>query len=172
MQEFKDYVIIIVGCATTLSLSFGIYYQRKSFILLKSKENENELFKLKLTVYSTILTRLEELLEKIYDEFLDVFENTFYPKNIQKMHETIDGSAREFDLIVVFNSLYMSNEVAISVDNLVIKIYKENETIMKENYKAFYDELEELSNNVNETIREELQLDQLTSNLYKRNRGF
>ena len=161
---FQDYITIFALLASffALILSFLNYRRGRKF------ENENHLFKTKLEVYSKILGEADRLIWHLNDFMTDIFHNTLTEDEIEGFSDLAFEKINEFNYLSTEVSLYQSNTVFVLLDKLINRLLDFDEDMSESDFNIYRKELFSISNEMNDVMRHELQLDELTASLFKR----
>lgn len=172
-MESKDMLTLI---GIIVALSIGTINLVFTFILYKRNrtfENENFLYKMKFEKYSLIISELDKLMNYLYAETLKLHDssfNIFTDTNLQAdLADEVDKKIFEFNSLVVSCSMYCTVRVYDLLDDFDTALLDvETNYHNKEQLKIYFDVLYDKGNQINETIRHEMQLDELNASLYKR----
>lgn len=172
-MDIKDIGLLVTALMSIIGVTANIFFQRKTFFLLLTKENENELYKQKLEAYGIILGELEIVIYFLYDLLLIRFKNStiYTEEQLEEMEDKADKLVDDFDNLTVQKSLLFSDDLDDKINDLVILLYEfdfSNTKLNINNYSEYHKKLIEISNDVNEIMRDDLQLEKLNNKLYNR----
>jgi len=175
-----DYRFLIPTLVSAIAALFSILAFRRN----RRFANENHLFEKKIEAYSLILGELNQLLTK-YEKHISNFK--FVAKNskifnpdavdtINKAADDLDEISDKFRSLCTSSSLLLPKSMLEHIEILMDKIYlsmaPDYNTIGIPNIEKYvdsvYDELLGLSNQINQEMRKDLNVDELNTLLYKR----
>lgn len=168
----------------TLSLivSFGaLFFSFLTYRRSRRMENENHLYKLKIEVYSKLISELNNLLNVLVDNYSHAqlyINNPTDPlaEELNKQADELDNLCLKFDDFIIANSLIIPEKVLnplkqfsdkiIETEGLDEAIQDDPNAIVK--LKKIIDHLSDEAEKINEQLRIDLQIEKLNSALYSR----
>lgn len=172
-METKDKILLATAVTSILAFLVGSIFQFITYRIQKSKENENELFKMKLLIYSEILGMLNNIDNMLNTTQLIMDGNPEMKtsKEILDFADEFDNYIDSFDDLYIKNSLIIGDNASIIINKLIIHLYGKNKQIIKKDIKELKEYVNlnfEMSNELSEVMRDELGMDNLNIKLYKR----
>jgi len=164
---------VLTIIVSIIALSFSILAYKRG----GSMENENHLFKLKIEVYSKILSELYKLLDTLQDHFKELKQTLDGPSieiatKVEDQAKKVDILCFEFLDFIVNQSLIIPESILVKLTDFTSKIIDNRE--LPDHYSAI-DELENLltvlmedANNINVALRNDLHIEKLNISMYKR----
>ncbi len=134
-------------------------------------DNENHLFKMKLDIYSKLLGDLDRLSWYLNDSMIKFNKPKIYElteADIDALADEVDEKIYEFGYKVSEYSLYFSDKIFDKVEDIFDLLYDQDEEMKIEEFKMIFNEILSKSNDLNELMREELQLETLNKSLFNR----
>lgn len=162
--NFYSFLALLISLGTLIVVILS--YKRG-----RRLDNENYLFKMKLEAYSKILEELEKLIWFLYESIQKVNKPQIYnldENDIYKLADVIDDRIYNFNNLLVGYSLYITENVDEKLHLIILHLYEHNEDINLNNYKIYHLKLIQLSNELNEGMREDLQIEVLDRKLFER----
>lgn len=176
----KDIILASVGIITAFSLIVGIIFQVRNYKIIQSKENENELYKLKLDKYSILVREsyllLEDMRENIRICYLKFKENKLTEEIGVEIANKLDDRMDEFQNFYYINSTFLPKNINDLFDSLLDKMYEELETNNEDQnefdiaFKHLNEYVNLLDNIVND-MREDIGVTELNTKMKVRIKG-
>lgn len=173
LMEIKDIALLITSLMSIIGVTANIFFQRKTFLLQVTKENENELYKQKLEAYGKILGELETMIFSLLDLMVSKFKNSniYTQEQLNEMGDKADKLVDDFDNLTVQKSLLFSDALDDKINDLILLLYDSDSNkkiVTAENYMEYHNKLIGISNEINDVMRDDLQLEKLNNKLYNR----
>lgn len=134
-------------------------------------DNENYFYRLKFEAYSKVLGELDRLIWFLYESVQKVSNKEAYElsdADVFKLSDLIDEKIYNFTHLLVDYSFLIEKNVDDKLDPIIDLLYGHDEKMTIEKYKPYHDKINKLSNELNETMREELNIDVLSKKLFWR----
>lgn len=177
MNEDLKWMILTV--IPSIAAIFAILTYRRN----RRLDNENHLYRIKIEAYSRILSEITVLLNRLQD-YVKHFKNNFGDPNlpiereyeISSMATEVDNLIFSFDESVTKNSLVVSKDIVSKLSQFSLKLFSEQ--VPDFNIKTTDNTIEILddfiadiilaANEINESMRKDLSIDELNLSLYRR----
>lgn len=166
----------------TLSASMGaLLFSLLNYLRSARFENSNHLYKLKVELYTQILTRLSSLADNIANSIVQAELLLKKPKDdieekFEQLADQIDNIIFDFDHFLLSNSLVIPKRVLSKLE--VFNKFLINSELTPEIHElsnnsmavlnSVYEDILQKANEINELIRKNIYVDKLNESLYKR----
>ncbi len=169
-MEIKDIGLLVTALAAIVGVATNIIFQRKTYLLLKSKENENEIFKLKIEKYSLLYKEGYELFQFMNDELTQAYEKIKKDKltadDADEIADKMDAKMDVFQNTFYLNSMFLPKNINDLYEDLLDKLYGEWETdnSVEEDFNMAFKNLkeyEDIFESIIDAKRRDVEIDEL-----------
>ena len=173
-MEVKDWLTLVASLGALFFLLLN--YQRSSRF-----DNSNHLFKLKVDVYSKILSELNKLLGCLSDQLVKAKLHIENPSDLSG--KELENSADEIDKVIYGFANYTTENSLIIPKKVLLQLQQFSNYILTTDMDVedddadieminkldnMIDEIINKGNNINELMRKDLHIEKLNDILYKR----